>query len=52
MICHGQGDPRSDPFDGGCCYIAGVGVCPNRWFIDWDGAIGPAETVYEGRITL
>jgi hypothetical protein len=28
-------------------------VCPNRWFIDWAGAIGPAETVYDSdRVAL
>lgn len=46
MICHGQGDPRTDPFDGGCCFVNGA-VCPNRWFVDWTGAIGPVETIYD-----
>lgn len=52
MICHGQGDPKADPFLGGCCFIVDK-VCPNRWFIDWAGAIGPAETVYDSdRVVL
>lgn len=34
MICHGQGDPRVDAFDGGCCYIQGA-VCSLRWFVDY-----------------
>lgn len=33
MLCHGQGDPRSDPFLGGCCYVNGQ-ICPNRWYIE------------------
>lgn len=33
MLCHGSGD--NDGFFGGCCHISGVGVCPNRWYIDW-----------------
>lgn len=33
MLCHGQGDPRADPFLGGCCYVNGA-ICPNRWYIE------------------
>ena len=51
MICHGQGvpagDPNTDPFLEGCCLLTHPTVCPNRWFIDWAGDIGPAETVYD-----
>jgi len=36
MICHGQGDPREDPFFGGCCYVNGA-ICPHRWFVDYTG---------------
>jgi len=50
MICHGQGDPRADPFDGGCCYVSGE-VCPLRWFIDWNGDIGPAGEMYDSTRT-
>lgn len=46
MLCHGQGDPADDLFDGGCCWVNGA-VCPNRWFIDWPGAYGPAGTIYD-----
>lgn len=38
-LCHGQGDPRVDTQDGGCCHIAGVGVCPMRWFVDATGDV-------------
>ena len=37
MICHGQGDPRTDLQDGGCCFIDG-NVCPSRWYVDYTGA--------------
>jgi len=50
MLCHGQGDPEADLFDGGCCWVDGE-VCPNRWFIDWPGAYGPAETIYDNTRT-
>jgi hypothetical protein len=50
MLCHGQGDQRSDLFDGGCCFINGQ-VCPIRWFIDYStsspaGDVGTA-TIYD-----
>jgi hypothetical protein len=57
MICHGQGtDPvaHSDPFDDGCCFIAGQ-PCQNRWYLDYSTCTPPGNradvanaTVYEG----
>ena len=45
MICHGQGDPRTPAWDGGCCWLpdivdefAPARVCPQRWEIDYTGA--------------
>ena len=38
MICHGQGDPRADWQDGGCCFIAGE-ICPMRWAVDSAGDV-------------
>lgn len=56
MLCHGQGDQRDDPFDGGCCYIAGQ-VCPARWFIDYStsspaGDVGTATILDANRQSL
>lgn len=42
MICHGQGDQRSDLFDGGCCFVGGS-VCQNRWFIDYSTSTPPGN---------
>lgn len=62
-ICHGQGDPRTDPFLGGCCIVgraegttlgqATDGICPNRWYIDWttpDGEVFDASRVSLGTV--
>jgi hypothetical protein len=43
MLCHGQGDERADPFEGGCCYVNGA-ICSARWFIDYSTS-SPAEDV-------
>ncbi len=43
MICHGQGAPEANLFDGGCCKINGQ-VCPLRWFIDYSTSSPPGDT--------
>jgi hypothetical protein len=56
VLCHGQGDERADPFDGGCCYVNGT-ICPARWFIDYStsnpaGDVGTATIRDSNRNSL
>lgn len=48
-FCHGSGDPRADPFTGGCCYVNG-GICPLRWYLDWTSPEG--EVFDAARVSL
>lgn len=56
MLCHGQGDPAADPFDGGCCHLPSLPdgtkrVCPLRWYIDYSTSTPPGDvgtaTIYD-----
>ena len=56
MLCHGQGDLGEDPFNGGCCWIAGT-ICPVRWFIDYStstpgGDVGTATILDSTGVSL
>lgn len=42
MICHGQGAPEANLFDGGCCWFGGQ-VCLLRWFIDYTTSSPPGD---------